>query len=131
MKKLILFIFLAVGSHLMASAQFQEQKSPSERASSLSQVLQKQLNLSPHQTSKVNTILNNQNISLDSLLNISSGLDKKEVNKSRKFIIARAAMRLDSVFTDEQKSAYSSFIQQQKDKKAARKNGGFGTPFQN
>ncbi len=131
MKKLILTILLLTGIQFWASAQFKEQKTPSEKASSLSQTLQKQLNLSSNQAGKVNQILYAQYRGLDSVQTTGAGLDKKELYNARKLILDQTKLKLDSVFTDEQKSAYASFIQQQKDKRAAKKNGGFASPFHN
>lgn len=120
-KRFVLVITLVSGMSLLANAQDRQPKSPAEKADRSTKVLQKQLNLSANQTTQVNAVYLEQFKGLDSLRTVNQGGDKKANQQLRKTFIDQADTKLNAIFTDEQKVAYTTFMQTQKDKAAARK----------
>ncbi|NCD71182.1 hypothetical protein [Mucilaginibacter agri] len=108
MKKLILMLAFATGLSTLSYAQTTH-KTPQERAAHHTQTLQKKLNLSADQTTKVNAILLSQATRVDSLKSVAKTSDKKANHKAFKDIKVTTDAQLTAVLNPDQKKAYEDW----------------------
>ena len=104
MKKLILVLSFITGLSVMANAQM-TRKSPERRATHMTKVLQKRLNLSPEQASQVNTAFLTQATRMDSLKNNRSA-DKKANHLTARVIRLSTQKQVMAVLDDTQKQKF-------------------------
>lgn len=115
MKKLILMLALATGLSTLSYAQ-STHKTPKERAAHHTKTLQKKLNLTAAQTTKVNAILLAQATRVDSLKAVAKTSDKKANHKALKDIKVTTDAQLTAVLNPDQKKTYEDWKAAHKDK---------------
>lgn len=125
MKKLILIVTLVSVINVFTNAQQVQQKTPQQRAANMAKVLEKKLNLTPDQATKVNTIMLIQSTRLDSLKS-NPQVDKKSNRLSRRSILEQTDNNLNDILNTDQKKSYANWKELRKEKQLAKK-GSTGT----
>ena len=114
MKKIVWILSLVIISAGAAKAQI-AQKSPEQRASHITRVLQKRLNLTAEQASAVNTAFLNQATRMDSLKNNLSA-DKKLNAPTRRSIVLATQKNVMAVLNEEQQKQFLQLEKMRKEK---------------
>lgn len=119
MKKIMLALFLIAGIATLANAQdtIKTKRTPEERAARMGQMLQKKLNLTADQATKVNAILTEQATK-------TSGMKMKGVKGgglARMEAKAEADKKINAILTPEQQKEYAQIEEKAKEKALARK----------
>ncbi len=122
MKKLILILTMAAGLSATALAQPQA-KSPEKRATHVTKVLQKTLNLSNDQAFQVHSIMLTQANRVDSLRSTLAAANSKPNKRAMRNIMASTDQNLSFVLSPEQQKAYYGWKAERKEKKQAKRNG--------
>ena len=94
--------------------------SPTQQAAHQLKTLEKKLRLTQDQVLQLQVILINRDVAIDSLRHNSSG-DRRTENHGRRSIQQRADQQIDALLTDDQKTLYEQWKQEQRQKAALRR----------
>jgi len=125
MKKLIFLLLLIAGFNVIAQAQF-TRKTPQQRAAHFTKTLQKTLNLSSGQASKVNAILLARAIEMDNLKNSPSGSKKSDQLAKKSFKLS-TDKQLMAILNSSQQKQYLQW-EKIKEEKHREKKGATAPP---
>ena len=98
----------------------QGKASPTRQAAHQLNNLEKQLHLSQDQVLQLQVILINRDVAMDSLRNNTSG-DRHTESRIRRGIMQSADRQIDALLTDDQKTLYQQWKQQQREKAMERR----------
>ena len=120
MKKLILAISFVAGLVVMASAQMSH-RSPEQRATHITKVLQKRLQLNAGQAQQVNAAFLIQATRMDSLKSNLSA-DKKANHLVARSIMLGTERQIVAVLNDSQKEQFMAWVKLKKQKRVEKRN---------
>jgi hypothetical protein len=98
----------------------QRKASPTRQAARQVKNLEKQLHLTQDQVLQVQVILINRDVAMDSLRNTPSGNQRGEAS-TRKGIMQHADQQIDALLTNDQRTLYQQWKQQQRDRAMERR----------
>jgi protein CpxP len=119
MKKIMLALFLIIGIAAFAKAQdtTKVKKTPQERAAQMTKMMQKKLNLTADQTTKISAILTERATQMDEPK--MKGVKGGRVVKMQ--AMADADKKINAVLTADQQKQYADMEAKTKEKMASRK----------
>ena len=131
MKQIVLLALLALSLHTIVNAQTPDPYTPlnqqsrpkdsaTKRAVRQLKTLEKRLHLNEDQVLQLQVILINRDVAMDSVQNNPSG-DRRTDNRSRRAIQQDADQKLNAILTEDQKTLYQQWKEEQKEKMQLRR----------
>lgn len=131
MKQLVLFAFLSLSLHTLVNAQTPDpytplqknrhaQDSATKRAVRQLRMMEKRLRLNEDQVLQLQVILINRDVAMDSIQHNPSG-DRRTDNRARRSIQQDADQKVNAILTDDQKTLYQQWKEEQREKMELRR----------
>jgi periplasmic protein CpxP/Spy len=129
MMRFVLLVGFGISACVRADAQTpdttlpqptQRKASPTQQAARQVKTLEKQLHLTQDQVLQFQVILINRDVAMDSLRDNTSGNRRGEA-RNRRGIMQHADQQIDALLTDDQKTLYQQWKQQQRERAMERR----------
>ena len=131
MKRIVLFALLALSLQTIVNAQTPDpytpiqskphtQDSATKRAVRQLKMLEKRLHLNEDQVLQLQVILINRDVAMDSVQQYPSG-DRRTDNHARRTIQQDADQKINAILTDDQKTLYQQWKEEQKERMELRR----------
>ena len=131
MKQIVLFALLTLSLHAIVNAQTPDPYTPlqqhphskdsaTKRAVRQLKTLENRLHLNEDQVLQLQVILINRDVAMDSVQNNPSG-DRRTDNRARRAIQQDADQKVNALLTEDQKTLYQQWKEEQKEKMQLRR----------